>query len=159
LAPISLPIFFIHALSLAPRSFPKKLTQIVSWYLKPTCKPGQLMTDMYYPCHPQGLYEAVMQAKEYGVPIYITETGCADRGDAIRPVVIDSYFRAALRAMKDGADLRGFYYWVSCWREADAWKKRGEAGVLGAGGGQDLGPDAPRSPLENQKKNDFFFWF
>jgi beta-glucosidase/6-phospho-beta-glucosidase/beta-galactosidase len=70
------------------------------------------MTDMYYPVHAQGLYEALVQAKEYKVPVYITETGCADRSDAVRPVMIDQYVRATLRAMRDGADVRGFYYWV-----------------------------------------------
>lgn len=87
--------------------------QVVSWYLKPTCKAGEVMTDMYYPLYAQGLYECLMQAKEYRVPIYITETGCADKSDKVRPLMIDEYLRATLRAMRDGADVRGFYYWVS----------------------------------------------
>lgn len=85
---------------------------VVSWYLKPTAKPGEIMTDMYYPVYAQGLYDALVQAKELDVPVYITETGCADKGDAIRPVMIDEYMRATLRAMRDGVDVRGFYYWT-----------------------------------------------
>lgn len=90
-----------------------KKKQVVSWYLKPTAKPGEIMTDMYYPVYAQGLYEALVQAKELNVPVYITETGCADKGDSIRPLMIDEYVRATLRAMRDGVDVRGFYYWVS----------------------------------------------
>ena len=34
------------------------------------------------------------QANQYGVPIYITETGIADRSDANRAYMIDTYLRA-----------------------------------------------------------------
>lgn len=35
-----------------------------------------------------------LQASEYKVPIYITETGIADRSDANRATMIDKYMRA-----------------------------------------------------------------
>eukprot|EP00882_Tetradesmus_deserticola_P028626 GHRQ01031895.1.p1 GENE.GHRQ01031895.1~~GHRQ01031895.1.p1 ORF type:complete len:171 (+),score=85.58 GHRQ01031895.1:153-665(+) len=70
------------------------------------------MTDMYYPIYADGLYEALMQSSQYGIPIYITETGIADRSDKNRAIMIDKYMRATLRAIADGADVRGFYYWT-----------------------------------------------
>jgi len=159
--------------------------------------PGEKLTDMCYPIHPEGLYKSLMQvgkaargglpeplhpstwgahlgrgeldwadaswshgvsrprphphacvpqASRYRMPIYITETGIADRTDANRAEMIDSYMQAVraqggrvcckpsrrlppqpavdcqptataaalqtLRAMKDGADVRGLYYWT-----------------------------------------------
>jgi hypothetical protein len=35
----------------------------VTWYLKPWCMPGEVMTDMYYPIYADGLYEALMQVR------------------------------------------------------------------------------------------------
>lgn len=230
----------------------------MTWYLKPWCLPGEIMTDMYYPIYAEGLYDALMQvrglhvtdmckrispstaspacaacgwnmvasmqgvlawrsgwhtavacqhlkhsrhatsssrhkesaqwnkcvlkghlsltrlcmqASEYKIPIYITETGIADKKDGNRSHMIDEYMRAVsdtaahkpgvrrnlfvgswersshgdvftngrkgtvadmcalyfdmfmcaaghvlclqtLRAIADGADVRGFYYWT-----------------------------------------------
>uniref|UniRef100_A0A383W4H1 Glycoside hydrolase family 1 protein n=1 Tax=Tetradesmus obliquus TaxID=3088 RepID=A0A383W4H1_TETOB len=85
---------------------------VVTWYMKPWCLPGEVMTDMYYPIYADGLYEALMQSNQYGIPIYITETGIADKSDKNRATMIDKYMRAMLRAIADGADVRGFYYWT-----------------------------------------------
>ncbi len=52
------------------------------------------MTDMYYPIHSEGLYRSLMQAKQYNIPLYITETGIADRSDANRSYMIDQYMQA-----------------------------------------------------------------
>jgi hypothetical protein len=52
------------------------------------------------------------QASQYDMPIYITETGIADRSDANRAYMIDTYVQATLRAIRDGADVRGLYYWT-----------------------------------------------
>eukprot|EP00879_Flechtneria_rotunda_P018261 GHRR01019158.1.p1 GENE.GHRR01019158.1~~GHRR01019158.1.p1 ORF type:complete len:399 (+),score=104.76 GHRR01019158.1:203-1399(+) len=67
---------------------------VVTWYMKPWCLPGETMTDMYYPIYADGLYESLMQAKQYNMPIYITETGIADRSDANRAYMIDKYMQA-----------------------------------------------------------------
>lgn len=110
----------------SPPCPPLSQPQVVSWYLKPTAKPGEIMTDMYYPVYAQGLYDSLVQAKELGVPVYITETGCADKSDKIRPLMIDEYVRATLRAMKDGVDVRGFYYWVSFFEKRERERRVGE---------------------------------
>jgi len=39
---------------------------VITWYLKPWCMPGEVMTDMYYPIYAQGLYESLMQVGEPG---------------------------------------------------------------------------------------------
>ena len=32
---------------------------IFSWYLCPSCRHQEVMTDMYYPIYPEGMYEAI----------------------------------------------------------------------------------------------------
>ena len=76
---------------------PQPTSAVVTWYLKPWCLPGETMTDMYYPIYAEGLYNSLMQAAAYGVPLYITETGIADKSDANRARMIDQYFQAVRR--------------------------------------------------------------
>lgn len=35
----------------------------MTWYMKPWCLPGEIMTDMYYPIYSEGLYDALMQVR------------------------------------------------------------------------------------------------
>src|SRR5262249_16066975 len=74
---------------------------------------------------PQGLYDVIMRvAREYADPpapdLYVTENGAAfadvksDDGhvhDPQRIEYLDAHFRAAHRAIQDGAPLRGYYVW------------------------------------------------
>jgi len=69
------------------------------------------------------------------VPIYVTETGIADASDTLRPRLIETYYEQArarsavrkqdrfwlfgclpppqvMRALGDGADVRGVFYWT-----------------------------------------------
>lgn len=85
---------------------------IFSWYLAPSCRTQEVMTDMYYPIYPEGMYRAIQRCSEFGIPMYITETGIADSRDDRRALMIDTYFKAVLRAISDGYDVRGFYYWT-----------------------------------------------
>ena len=52
-----------------------------------------------------------MQISEIGLPIYVTENGIPDDKDDRRADWIQRYGYAMWRAMQDGADVRGFYYW------------------------------------------------
>uniref|UniRef100_A0A7S3VJH2 Beta-glucosidase n=1 Tax=Dunaliella tertiolecta TaxID=3047 RepID=A0A7S3VJH2_DUNTE len=54
---------------------------VLSWYLQPACFPNDVMTDMYYPIYPEGLYNCIKRSSQYGIPMYITETGIADCRD------------------------------------------------------------------------------
>ena len=56
----------------------------------PTHAPHPLLSPT--PCrYPEGLLVAVHHMSKLGVPIYITETGVADAGDELRPLMIQSY--------------------------------------------------------------------
>jgi beta-glucosidase len=83
---------------------------------------GLPTTAMGWEIDPTGLYDALTRVtREYGpVPLYVTENGAAfdDRvapdgsvPDPDRAAYLDGHFREALRAVRDGVDLRGYFVW------------------------------------------------
>ncbi|KAF5838653.1 glycoside hydrolase superfamily [Dunaliella salina] len=66
---------------------------VAAWNLKPACLPHQIMTDMFYPIYPEGLYAAIQRSSRYGIPMYVTETGIADHRNDRRALLIETYFR------------------------------------------------------------------
>ncbi|CAD7701590.1 unnamed protein product [Ostreobium quekettii] len=85
---------------------------VVGWRLNATHMPGEVMTDMPYPVYPRGLYNAIKKLSVLGIPMYITETGIADRLDDRRKEWIRGYTRQIMEAINDGFDVRGFMYWT-----------------------------------------------
>jgi len=79
-------------------------------------------TQMGWEIYPDGLYEFIMRThREYtkGLPIYVTENGMANDDpivsgcitDDARIAYIEAHLQAAMRAIKDGAPLMGYYIW------------------------------------------------
>ena len=79
--------------------------------LEPIPFPGETMTDMDYGIYPEGIYRAIKRISELKVPIIITENGIADDKDDRRALYIDRYLYAVSKAIEDGYDVRGYYYW------------------------------------------------
>ncbi|HEV2916448.1 MAG TPA: family 1 glycosylhydrolase [Candidatus Babeliales bacterium] len=77
----------------------------------PSGKDGELMTSMPYAICPESLYEGIVQLSKLGKPIYITENGVADTYDVYRGMYIKSYLYALSKALYDGYDVRGYFYW------------------------------------------------
>ncbi|MBX2848652.1 MAG: glycoside hydrolase family 1 protein [Acidiferrobacterales bacterium] len=73
--------------------------------------PGEVMTDMDYGIYPEGIYRAIKRISQLGVPIIITENGIADDKDDRRGDYIDRTLYAVSKAIEDGYDVRGYYYW------------------------------------------------
>jgi beta-glucosidase len=48
----------------------------------------------------------------YHTKIYITENGLADHHDTKRPAFILTHLAAIHKAIQQGANVRGFYYWT-----------------------------------------------
>jgi beta-glucosidase len=69
------------------------------------------VSDMGWAIHPQGLSKVIRLAQSYRLPIYITENGIADREDKLRTEYIRSHIQELRLQMKDGVDIRGYYYW------------------------------------------------
>ncbi len=72
---------------------------------------GEVMTDMDYGIYPEGIYRAIKRISQLDVPIIITENGIADDKDDRRADYIDRTLYAVSKAIEDGYDVRGFYYW------------------------------------------------
>jgi beta-glucosidase len=71
-------------------------------------------TDSSYAEYAQGLYRAIKDVSErIKVPrgIYITENGIPDHKDDRRKLFIERYLYALYKAIKDGYDVRGYFYW------------------------------------------------
>ena len=77
-----------------------------------TCYGDEIMTDMPYALYPEGLYYAIETISKFKVPIYITENGIADAHDKAREIFLHRYLYALGKAIKDGYDVRGYYYWT-----------------------------------------------
>ena len=72
---------------------------------------NERLSDMGWELYPDGLYHLIMRFKDAGKPIYITENGLADAPDVNRSWYIRGTVAAIARAIQDGADVRGHFYW------------------------------------------------
>jgi len=72
---------------------------------------GALMTDMDYPLYPEGLYRALKLIATIGKPVIVTENGLADDKDDRRALFIRRYLYAVSKAIEEGVDCRGYFYW------------------------------------------------
>ena len=69
------------------------------------------MTDMPYVIYPEGLYRAIKEVEKINKPIIITENGIADSKDDRRGLFIERYIYAMNRAIQEGANIQGYFYW------------------------------------------------
>ena len=72
---------------------------------------GDVMTDMPYAIYGEGIYRAIQTVSVLNVPVIITENGVADQKDSIRELYIQRYLYAVSKAISDGYDVSGYYYW------------------------------------------------
>ena len=71
------------------------------------------VSDLGWPLFSEGLYRMVREtAKRYETPIYITENGIADAADTRREAFIVNHLAWLHRAMREGADVRGYFHWA-----------------------------------------------
>ena len=79
-------------------------------------------TDNGWEVYPEAIYKVIMRIwNDYRLPIYITENGCSYRdgpdekgvvNDDRRISFLNGYIGQVGRAIKDGADVRGYYHWT-----------------------------------------------
>jgi len=68
--------------------------------------------DRMWEYYPQGIREAAMMYHQrYGKPIIVTENGCCTDNDAQRIRSIGDHLRQLRGAMREGADVRGYFHW------------------------------------------------
>ena len=62
--------------------------------------------------YPRGLYQSVLEVSSYGLPIIVTECGVSDPDDdGTSGDFLTEHLIWLSRAIRDGADVRGFFYW------------------------------------------------
>ena len=74
--------------------------------------PGAETTLMGYEVYPEGLYHQLVRLKKYGLPVHITENGISTLDDGQRSRHLLRHLREAHRALEEGVDLRGYFYWT-----------------------------------------------
>ncbi len=78
--------------------------------------------------YPRGIYEMTMLVKErYGKPVIISENGTQDaKDDGTGPAFIVPHLTWLQRAVRDGADVRGYFYWTLMdnyeWNHGTNWR-------------------------------------
>ena len=70
-----------------------------------------ILTDMPYTIYGEGIYRAIETVSVLDVPIIITENGVADAEDNRRELYIKRYLYAVSKAIENGFDIRGYFYW------------------------------------------------
>lgn len=71
----------------------------------------EVISDLGWAIHPNGLKKILKKVSHFGVPIYITENGIADRSDRLRPTFVKNHLEEVDRAIRSGIDVRGYYHW------------------------------------------------
>ncbi|MBI4709078.1 MAG: glycoside hydrolase family 1 protein [Candidatus Portnoybacteria bacterium] len=69
------------------------------------------VSDMGWEIYPQGIYEMLKILKKYDKPVFITENGIADAKDEKRVMYIKEYCRWIHKAIEEGVDIKGHFYW------------------------------------------------
>lgn len=70
-----------------------------------------MLTDMGWKMAPSYIYQVIMKLTRYGLPIYVAEAGLADADDSHRAQYIETQVKAVKKAVDEGADVRGHFYW------------------------------------------------
>ncbi len=68
-------------------------------------------TDMGWEIYPAGIYYVLKYLAKLNKPILILENGLADADDSRRPSFIINHLRYVHQAIKEGIDVRGYFYW------------------------------------------------
>lgn len=69
------------------------------------------INDLGWEIYPKGIYNILKELAEYNLPIYITENGLADAFDDQRLDFIRDHLLWIHRAIAEGVDVRGYFYW------------------------------------------------
>jgi len=69
------------------------------------------VSDMGWELYPEGIYYLLKDLQKYKKPIYITENGLADTEDKNREWYIAEVLKNVHKAIQEGVDVRGYFYW------------------------------------------------
>ncbi len=71
----------------------------------------KVLTDMGWEIYPAGIYEILKDLAKYKKPLIVLENGLADKDDTRRGGFIRDHLYYIHKAIKEGIDVRGYFYW------------------------------------------------
>lgn len=72
---------------------------------------GRERNDLGWEVYPEGLYRLLKRLQTYGKPILITENGISTGDDLARQRFLLDHLRQVKRALEEGVEVRGYFYW------------------------------------------------
>lgn len=84
------------------------------------------LTDLGWEDFPEGLSSVLLEARRYGLPVWITENGIDDRLGARRPRFLVEHLREVLRARTAGVPVAAYFHWslMDNFEWLDGWGPR-----------------------------------
>jgi len=83
----------------------------IVWYPPFRKNLNEKVTDMGWEIYPEGIYYVLKYLGKFKKPIYIMENGIADAQDKYRADFIKDHLYYAHKAIEEGVDVRGYFYW------------------------------------------------
>ena len=81
------------------------------WYPPFKRNKNKMVTDMGWEIYPEGIYHVLKYLSKFKKPIFILENGLADKEDKYRAEFIKSHLSYVHKAIEEGVDVRGYFYW------------------------------------------------
>jgi len=80
----------------------------------------------WYASYPPGFFWSLKWARNYGLPIYVTENGIGDEADRLRPRYLITHLRELWKAVNYNWGVRGYFHWslVDNFEWERAWTHR-----------------------------------
>jgi beta-glucosidase len=83
----------------------------INYYFREGVKKEAPVSDLGWQLFPEGLANVVREAKQFGLPMYITEHGLADAKDEKREWYIQESLKYLSEEIQNGAVVRGYLHW------------------------------------------------
>jgi beta-glucosidase len=83
----------------------------IVWYPPFRANRNEWADDRGQEIYPEGIYQVLKFAGQYGKPVIITENGLADSGDEDRARFIKEHLRYVHRALDEGVEVLGYMHW------------------------------------------------
>jgi beta-glucosidase len=72
---------------------------------------NRTLTQMAWEIYPEGFPPLLRRAAATGLPVYVTENGICHDDDRLRVEYIADHLAAVDEVRREGADVRGYFYW------------------------------------------------
>jgi beta-glucosidase len=69
------------------------------------------LTETGWEVYPRGFEDVLRAAALAGVPLVVTENGAAETDDRRKIAFMKDHLRVVLRLLREGIDLRGYFWW------------------------------------------------